>query len=181
MKSLSDLMRDMANARKNMEKFADALPRVIGVESVRIVKANFSIQAYDSGNGITKWPARKASTNAQYDRGKTVNSKTGKLSKYRSGKNSVYKGSVYSSANPLLLQTHNLFNSIHYVASKKRVFVGINLSLVPQGKAINEGLAHQPQRQFLPKPSDGANPKIINAVGKRIKYETDKAMRAFKK
>lgn len=181
MKGLNELLRDIANARQQMEKLSNDLPRIIGVESVKVVKLNFALQGYDSGNGVTKWPARKASTNAAYDRGRIKNSRTGKLSKYRSGKNSTYKGSVYSSSKPLLEQTMNLLNSIHYVSSRRTVWVGVNLSLVPYAKAINEGLAHQPIRQYMPKPNQGANSKIQSIVKKRIDYETSKAMRLFKK
>lgn len=180
MKDLSALQRDIARARQDMAKLADNLPRIIGTESVRIVKLNFQLQAYDSGNGITAWPKRKPATNAAYDRGHTY-SKSGKRSKYRTGKNGTYKGSVYSSSNPLLRQTLALYNSIHYVASKRTVFVGTSLTLVPYAKAHNESLNHQPLRKYMPTRSEGANPKIISTVKKRIDYETSKAMHLFKK
>lgn len=182
MKNLQDLLYDFQKAKGDVEQFIKKdLPRIVGVESVRIVRENFYNQSYDSGNGITKWPERKESTNKNYDRGRTANAKTGKLSKYRTGKNSTYKGSVYSSSKPLLRQTLALYNSIAFQIRGTSIFIGTNLSIVPYARAHNEGLNHEPQRQYMPTKNQGGNPKIMNVVGKRIKYETDKAFKTFKR
>lgn len=181
MKNLTDLVKDWADARKKLQQSVDSIPRIAGVIAVKIIKENFIGEEYDSGIGTTKWKPRKASTNAQYDAGKIRNSKTGKLSKYRSGKNGNYKGSVYSSSNPLLRQTLNLFNSINYVATNKRVFIGVNKTLVPYAEAHNQGLNHQPQRQFMPYGNQKPNIKMLRAINKRVVYERDIALKAFKK
>lgn len=182
MQSLDALLRDFQKSRATMDTLMKKTPDIIGVESVKIVKTNFLLEGYDSGNGVTSWPKRKEATNKSYDRGKTVNAKTGKLSRYRTGKNSTYKGSVYSSSKPLLRQTLALFNSITYRASSNLVFVGVNLNIVPYARAHNEALNHQPLRQFMPRPQDkNGNPKIMAAVRKKIDYETNHAMKQFAK
>lgn len=182
MQDISALIRNFQKSRAAMDALMKKTPDIIGVESVKIVKQNFIISAYDSGNGITPWPKRKDATNKAYDRGRQVNPKTGKLSKYRTGKNSTYKGSVYSSSKPLLRQTLALFNSITYRASSNLVFIGMNLNLVPYAAAHNQGLNHEPRRQYMPTPQDrSGNPKIMIAVKKKIDYETNKAMKAFAK
>lgn len=174
MEDLSALLRDFEQARKDYEQVIRALPRVMGIIAVKEVKGNFTAQGYRGPNGFQAWPKRKPSTDAQYDRGKNGG-------KYRTGKNSVYKGSVYSSKNPILIQTHALMDSVHYSVSGGYVFVGVNLNIVPQGKAINEGLANQPKRQFLPKPSEGATPRMIIEITKKMDFETNKAMAKFRR
>ena len=184
MKDLATLQRDIAEARKGMQALNENLPRIIGVETVKIIKQNFDMQGYDSGKGFEKWTPRKPATNAAYDRGRTRITRgpnTGKLSKYRSGKNSTYKGSVYSSAKPILDQTGTLKNSIHYRAMKRRVFIGVNLSEVPYAEAHNAGWNHEPRRQFMPYRAQMGNPKILGVMRKRIDYEQAKVMRLFKK
>lgn len=181
MRSLTDLFRDIQSARKQMQAVADAAPRIIGVESVKAIKENFRLEGYDSGNAFTKWKDRKPSTNAQYDRGKKLNQKTGKLSRYRVGKNGTYKGSVFSSSKPILDQIGTLKNSIAYRANKRNVFIGVNNNLVPYAKAHNEGLNHQPKRQYMPLPGQPASPKIVTNVKRQLDYQTAKAMRLFKR
>lgn len=180
MESLEKLLADFKQARADHEKMMQNAPRIIGVESVRIIHQNFALQGYDSGSGVEKWQARKDSTNKSYDRGKTRSATTGKLSKYRTGKNSTYKGSVFSSANPILIQTRNLYNSIQYKIAGGYVFVGVNLSIVPYARAHNLGLNHEPKRKFMPDSSEGINPKMIKAVNKKLKFETDGIMKKFK-
>jgi len=181
MKSLTDLVRDWADARRKMEKSISDIPRIAGIVAVKVIRQNFEIQGYDSGIGITKWPKRSPKTDAAYDRGKTVNAKTGKLSKYRTGKNGTYKGSVFSSSKPILDQTGALKNSVNYVATKRSVFVGINLSLVPYAIAHNQGLHHEPQRKFMPLPNEKPNIKMLRAIESKIIYERKQAMKTFAK
>lgn len=180
MNSLEQLLSDFRQARRDHDQMMKNAPRIIGVESVRIVKANFLIQGYDSGHGVEPWQARKAATNKAYDKGRTINAKTGKLSKYRTGKNANFKGSVFSSSKPLLRQTLNLYNSIQYTISGGYVFIGVNLSLVPYAKAHNLGLNHEPKRQFMPDTNQGINKKMIDAVNRKLKFETDNIMKRFK-
>lgn len=180
MNSLTQLLSDFKQARRDHDQMMKNAPRIIGVESVRLIHENFKISAYDSGHGVEAWPARKPATNKEYDRGHSVNSKTGKLSKYRTGKNGTYKGSVFSSSKPLLRQTLSLYNSIQYTISGGYVFIGVNLSLVPYARAHNEGLHHEPKRKFMPTRNEGINPKMTANVNKKLKFETDNIMKKFK-
>lgn len=196
MQDLNVLLRDFQKARQNVDALLKKTPDIIGVESVKAVRDNFRVQGYDEGKGVTKWQPRKESTNKSYDRGKTINPRTGKLSKYRTGKNSVFKGSVYSSSNPILIQTHTLMNSIQYKKAGNVVWVGVSgnfTGINPQrgtststpistyGQAINEGLGHQPKRKFMPTKNEGPNQKILKNVKKKIDHETNKAMKQFSK
>lgn len=180
MQSLEQLLSDFKQARMDHERMMRDAPRIIGVECVKIIHENFKIGGYDSGNGVEKWQPRKPSTNAQYDRGRTKDPKTGKLSKYRTGKNSTFKGSVYSSSKPLEMQTLNMYNSITYKIAGGYIFIGGNLTLVPYLQAQNEGLNHQPVRQFMPRPNQGINVKMIKVVNSKLKIGTGNAMRKFK-
>lgn len=180
MQSLEQLLSDFRQARREHELMLKDAPRIIGIESVKIIHENFRISGYDTGNGVEKWQPRKASTNANYDRGRTKNPKTGKLSKYRTGKNGTFKGSVYSSSKPLEMQTMNMYNAIQYRIAGGYVFIGANMSLVPYIKAQNEGLNHQPIRQFMPKPGQGANVKMVKAINGKLKIRTENAMKKFK-
>lgn len=162
MKSLTNLLSDWRAARARMEKLAADTPRIIGVESVRIVKQNFQLQEYDSGIGGTQWPARAAKTNKAYDR------------------RGQYKGSVYNSSSKLLLQTRNLFRNVRFTVIGKNVQVGVNLSLVPYAKIQNEGGHGIPARKFIPANGEPPNRKILKAVVKKIVFERDRAMKDFK-
>lgn len=181
MKGLSQLLRDIQKARDELATLQKNAPRIIGVEAVRIVKDNFRLQGYDSGNGIDKWPARTVATQAAYNRGRSLNPKTGKLSKYRIGRNSTYKGSVFSAEKPLLEQTMNLYNSLDYKVRGNRVFIGSNLSVIPYAKIHNEGGRGIPQRQYMPLPNQPVNKKMRDVIGGKIKTEQAKAMRNFRK
>lgn len=204
MESLEKLLRDFKSSKEQMDALMQKVPRIIGVESVRIVRENFILQGYDSGAGVKKWDKRKPATNKEYDtnRGK--------------GGTSNFKGSVYSSSKPILDQSGNLKNSIRYVASAGMVFVGVNMDIVPYAKIHNEGgsismpertainhfgenkkfstvskasyasknkvAAHtitMPKRQYMPLPGQQGNPKIIRVVGKKIEFEIKKAMKSF--
>ncbi len=153
------------------------MPRIIGAVSVQIIRENFKIQSYDTGNGTTKWQPRKYETNKAYG-----GSFTHGLSRIQNNTRAKqYRGSVYSASKPLLMQSLNLYNSIAYKILGKRVFIGLNLSIVPYARAHNEGLNHEPVRQFMPRPSQGANVKMLTAIRKKVDFETQKALRAFKK
>lgn len=180
MLSLTQLLSDFKQARADHAKIMKDAPRIIGVECVRIVHQNFALQGYDSGNGVEPWHKRKDSTNAEYDRGRTKDPKTGKLSKYRTGKNGTYKGSVFSSSKPLLRQTLALYNSIQYKIAGGYVFIGVNLALVPYAEAHNRGLNHEPKRKFMPDKNEGINPKMVKAINNKLKIGTGDAMRKFK-
>lgn len=177
MKDLTTLANDIAQARKGMQTLNENLPRIMGVESVKIVKYNFYIEGYDSGNGIQQWARRKVSTNLAY--GGNFTHGLHRIQNKKRAKQ--YRGSVFNAGKPLLRQTLTLFNSIHYRVSGRRVFIGVDLGLVPYAQAHNEGLNHEPKRQYMPYGSQKANTKILAVMKKRIDYEQAKVMRVFKK
>jgi len=169
MKSLAQLKNDLRQAQSAIQKLEADATRVFGIIAVKNIKNNFLLQGYNSGVGFTSWVPRKAATNKAYSRNRGP------------GKISNYKGSVYNAANPLLQQTRNLYNSIKAkVLSGNIVFIGINLDLVPYGQAHNEGLNHEPQRQFMPTESEGANPAMIKEFSGKISQYTEKIMFNFK-
>lgn len=145
-----------------MQRLDRDLPRIIGVESVKVVKQNFINQSYNTGAGSVGWEARSSKTNRAYDR------------------RGQYRGSVYNSANKLLLQTRNLYNSIAYTVNGKSVTVGVNQSLVPYAKRMNQGGGGVPARQFMPKPGDPPNIAILQRVKRKIEFERNKAMAPFR-
>ena len=180
MKSLRELVNDWNGTTQRMnELMNDKLPRIIGNEARRVVKENFKLQGYDSGFGVTKWAKRDPKTDKAYDRGKTVN-KHGKQSKYRKNP-SVYKGSVFSSQNPLLEQTRTLYNGIKYVINGKSIIIGVDIGLIPYAKAMNEGGRGIPARKYEPEPNEEPNAKILKAISKKYESERDKAMKGFKR
>jgi phage gpG-like protein len=166
MRPLTDLVKDFATARRGMEKLVKDAPRIIGNEAVRVVKMNFSLSGYDSGNGFTKWVQRKTSTNQAYTRGRSK------------GGRSQYKGSVFSASNPILIQTRNLYNAIQYKTRAKSVFIGVNTTLIPYAKVHNEGGRNTPRRQYMP--IGGGNKKITRVAGEKLIFERDRIMKGFK-
>lgn len=162
-KTMQQLFIDWRAAKAEMEKLVSNMPRIAGVESVRVVKQNFLLQGYDDGMGFTKWKDRKAATNRAYDR------------------RGQYKGSVFNSRKPLLRQTLRLFNGIQYrVIGRNSVIIGVDLGLVPYAKRHNEGLDKMPKRQYMPTPNQPPNRKMLAAIEKKYNFERDKAMRRFK-
>jgi hypothetical protein len=166
MKSIRQLQTDFNNAANAYKKLDAQLPRIIGIEAVKVIRLNISdVHGYDSGNGVEKWQDRSPVTNMIYDKRQGV------------------KGSTYNSGNPLLFQTHKLFNSIKSLISGKVVEIGVNLNSVPYALALNEGnpAQHLPKRKFIPANGEPPNKKILTAVSRKFIYERDKAFKAFKK
>ena len=99
------------------------------------------------------------------------------------------KGSVYQSGNPLLEQTRNLYNAVKYYLQSKSVTVGVDLTLIPYAEKMNKGgqgkwgnnTTDTPARQFIPKPEEGPNVKILKRVQKKVESEREKALKDFKK
>ena len=160
-RSLSQLLADWRQARQNMEKLKSDLPRIVGNESVKVVKDNFKLHGYDSGTGIKQWEQRTEKTNKSYDK--------------RTG----VKGTVYQSSNPLLMQTRNLYNAIKYAIQTNTVTIGVDEGLIPYAKRMNEGGGGIPARKFIP--TDQPNGKILKRVTGKWNRERDKAMKIFKK
>lgn len=163
MKSLNQLLSDWRGATARMEKLQNDTPRIFGNESVKVVRENFKLQGYDSGSGVNGWEERDEKTNEAYNKRHGV------------------KGSVYNSNNPLLTQTHNLYNSIKYKILNTVVNIGVDLGIIPYAQKMNEGGDGVPARQYIPKEKEGPNPKILRKVLKKITSERGKAMSLFKK
>lgn len=163
MKSLNQLLTDWRQAEAAMKKLQTNTPRIVGNESVKAVKDNFKLQGYDSGSGVAGWEARSDKTNEAYDKRHGV------------------KGSVYQSSNPVLYQTHNLYNSIKYKIAGTVVKIGVDLGIIPYAEKMNEGGDGVPARKYIPKEEDGPNKKILRNVLKKITSQRDKAMNMFKK
>lgn len=170
MQSLRVLLADWRGARQQMEQIVKNMPRVIGIEAVKVVKQNFNLHGYDSGNGFEAWESRKDATNKAYSAGRSK------------GKQGIYKGSVFSPTKPLLKQTLRLYNSIQYkTRGMSSVIIGVDLGLVPYARAHNEGLNHEPVRQYMPKPSQPPNRKMLIAIEKKYVSAREKALARFKK
>jgi hypothetical protein len=173
MKSIKDLLQDWRSSKRALEKLVADMPRIMGTVAVNVVKDNFRLQGYDSGSGVIPWEPRHEVTNKLYDRRVWV------------------KGSVYSSTRKLLQQSMTLFDGIKYEAQNGRVTIGVDETLVPYAKWMNEGntgsmgphhiTTHTPARKFMPTPSEPPNIKILKAVEKKVNYERDKALKLFKK
>jgi phage gpG-like protein len=204
MKSLQQFQRDFAASTKEVQKaIKKDLPRLIGIESVKLVKNNFETQSYF---GFGHWKKRKPTTNKAYMAGR------GK------GESGRYKGSRFNANHPLLLQTRRLFRSIRFKVEGNGVFIGSDTTLVPYARTHNEGLTiHQnarkgvklffngkrfsseakathgqkvnigahdikmPKRQFIPAGNDPMPVKIRTMIVKEFNQEFDKALKMFKK
>jgi hypothetical protein len=173
MKNIKDLLSDWRQAKGNLEKLVTNLPRIMGNEAVRVVKENFRLQGYDDGISLARWAPRSTVTQKLYDRRVWV------------------KRSVYNSGAPLLMQTMNLYDSIHYTAKASKVTIGVDDDIVPYGKWMNEGTegtigpnhypTHTPGRPFMPRPGDPPNLKVLKAIEVKMDYERDIALSNFKK
>lgn len=204
-KSMQQLLSDFRNAKGRMEDLNNQMPRIMGVEAVKVVVENFALQGYDSGTGFHPWQKRADVTNYAYDynrnpnaqnfrvsrSGKVIRGKkvfvtsTGKSSK---AKNS-YKGSTFQSSNPILEQTRTLKRSIRYFLRKNGVTIGVDPSLVVYAQKMNEGgkgkwgkkaATNTPARPFMPKPHEPPNKKILDRIKDKARWETEQRMRDFK-
>jgi hypothetical protein len=170
MKTLAQLLADMKAARAAMKALQDKLPRIIGNESVKVIKDNFRLQGYDSGTGVTPWKQRSQATNTRYDKRYGV------------------KASVYQSSNQLLKQTGVLYNAIQYKVQGKLVFIGVDLGVVPYAQKMNDGgpgkwgknATQTPARKYMPAKNEPPNAKMLKRIIKKVESERDKALSNFK-
>lgn len=175
MKPISQLLTDWRAAHDRMKKLSNDIPKIIGVECVRAVKDNFRLQGYDDGKGVKPWEPRADVTNRSYTAGR------------KKGQQGSKKGSVYQATNPILLQTHNLYNSIKYKAGDKIVWIGVDLNVIVYAKKMNEGgpgtwgpnATNTPARKYMPDPDEGMNLKMERAVAKKLTFEYDRALKEF--
>lgn len=203
---MRQLQQDFARAAAKTEKLQNNLPRIIGVEAVRIVRQNFDLQGYDTGYGIKPWARRADVTNWAYDYNRSPNAS--RLRYNRKGErlsskavfvttsgrvshaNNPLKGSVVNGSNPILLQTRTLYKGIQYFLNGKSVTIGVDPTLIVYAKKMNEGgpgkwgkyaSTNTPPRQFMPKPNEPPNKKVLDAVDKKVKFEQYEAMKDFRK
>jgi hypothetical protein len=167
MKSLSELSRNWRAAKDAYKTLQNNSPRIAGDIAVKVFQLNIKQnQGFNSGDGVQSWQPRKDSTNKAYDR-----SRRGK------GKNRAYKGSRYNSGNPLLYQTHELYNSIAHVEEGMTTYVGVNTNQTPEGKvkSLNEGTEHMPQRKFI-----GYSKYLIDMINMNFRSRRAQIFNKFK-
>jgi len=163
MKPLSQLLADFRKDNAAVKEVIAKLPRIIGNASLKAIDTNFKMQGYFDGKRTSPWKERKPSTNKSYDaRGK------------------AYKGRVFNSANPILIQTNKLRDSIKYQARAKSVFVYTSLKIVPYAQAHNEGNGKMPQRQFMPLPNSDGNSYIYQITKDKFNTMVQTALKDLK-
>jgi phage gpG-like protein len=151
MKDISQLPRDFAEMQRKYKKLQTDTPRIAGTIAVKVMRENFAAQGFieEGAQPSEKWEKRDEKTDHGYDTYKT------------------YKGSVYSSSNPILKQTGNLRDAIAYkVEGENKVFIGVDINKVPYAQAHNEGWGDMPKRKFL-----GWSKKLGEEIKKRITKE----------
>lgn len=203
---MAQLVADHRKMVAELTALQKQLPRIIGTEAVRAVKQNFQLQGYDTGTNFHKWPKRSDATNWAYDYNRNPNAQRIRVTKSgrvirgakvfltSSGRKSKaknrYKGSTYQSSNPLLLQTRTLFRGITYFPGPNKVTIGVDPNLIIYAQKMNEGgpgkwgkkaKTNTPARQFMPRPGQPANPKIMRWAWNKVKYEQEKIMMPFRK
>lgn len=181
---MSALLADWRRSKQRMDMIARDLPRMVGVETKKIIRENFLLQGYDDGVSFQMWKAREPATNKRYD--------------HRYG----VRGSVFQSSNPVLHQTGDLENAVDYKVERffisgsggtqlhVVIFMGVNLDLIPYAQIHNEG-GHgmawgkvpftMPKRKYMPAPGERPNAKMLKAYEAKLKYEIRQAMQTFSK
>lgn len=191
MRLFHELVQGFDKKAKAIKQLETEFPKVIGVETVKLLKNNFKIQGYFIPG---TWKKRSKSTDIAYEYNRTQAYRTPKLGKVSKYKN-PYKWSVVHASRPLLVQTGNLRNSLNYNAEGKGVTIGVFRRTVKIGgklhdalsyaKVLNEGGTGKwgkhpttiPARKFIPKPSEGPNGIIWTMINKKYKYELNKIMK----
>lgn len=198
MKTLEQLIHDIRMKSAAMKKLTEDMPRIVGVEAVRILKENFKKGGYDDGKGYKKWNKRSPATNTAYEYNRQASYRTPKLHKKSRYKN-PYKGSVVNSKRPVLVQTGNLRDSLSFKVTGKTVSIGVYPRIVNIGGKTHDAIAYAqihneggtskwgkhsvrvPKRQFMPRPGEGPNIKILNAVKRKYDTELDSFMKEWKR
>lgn len=157
MKSLSDLIKNLGLKERELRELEKRKPAIAGEEAVIILQENFTKHhGFREVGGVSKWKERSKKTNEYYD-------------KRIYGKESL-KGSVYSSKNPLLLQSRTLYKSITYKVNGNKVTIGSNTNLAPYAESVNE------TRKIV-----GYNYYIRQRILRLFNKNTEKIMKDFKK
>jgi|GEM_PF-1561141 hypothetical protein len=190
MRNLTDLIADIRKRSSDIQKLEKNMAKIIGVESVKIIRNNFQIQGYETGG---TWAKRKQVTNTAYDYNRTAAYRTPKLGK-RSRYKNPYKGSVVSSKNPVLVQTGNLRDSITYQINGKIISIGVFPNFIKAGakvashtyvKKMNEGgpgtwgkyaRTSTTARQFMPRPGQPPTKKMELVYIKAYEAELNRIM-----
>ena len=170
MKTLAQGAQDMKRLADEYKAFDRNIPKYAGTAAVKYFKHNFDpdVQGFREEKGkITKWKARDKKTNYAYDNYKT------------------YKGGQYSGSHLILRQSGNLRDSIDFkVEGDHKIWVGVNGNKLGENhkngigfaQAINEGLGHQPKRQFI-----GWSKGLAEAIHKDIVRRRAKIFKNFQK
>ena len=163
MADLNDLENDLDKMESEMKHFALNFPKTMGKLAVGNIRSSFAMSAYNSGGSSKPWQERSERTNYGYDAHLYGGTKL-KTNK---------QGGNYSSANPLLVQSKNLINSVDYKAGSDSIDVGVYSHIVMingvphdsevYGQENNEGGKNLPQRQFMPKPDEGPNEAMVDS------------------
>jgi phage gpG-like protein len=157
MKTIADLFNDLKETETNLLKLKDNLFEFEGQVALRYIQGNFKSQGYD--HLTNSWQKRDSKTDYAYDN------------------YSRYKGTVYSSNNPILKQTGDLFNSIQYFPNKMTGYVDIGIRedspTYEYARANNEGVEGKlPQRKFI-----GWTPALKKAVRNSILERYNRALK----
>lgn len=133
LKTLAQGAADMKRLADEYKTFERNLPKIAGAVAVKVIHENFEKQGFVESKGTqTKWSARKPQTNYAYDNYKT------------------YKGNRYGSDRPILLQSRNLYRGISFkIEGEHKVFVGVDLNLVPYAKFVNERVRNGTQDKYI--------------------------------
>jgi hypothetical protein len=173
------LAREKAKTARLSKRAAKELK--VAIKQSEIAKNGGPSVAEQRLAAATKLAEGRAKAIAKAAATRAANLAAGKYKSPRRGGNSTYKGSVYSSQNPLLYQTGVLYRGIKYVINGSNVSVGVDFGLIPYAQTMNAGSLSRniPARQYLP--VGQPNLKIINAVLKKFDYERDRIMKKFKR
>ena len=196
MKPLSALAGDFERRSVEVKQLMQNMPRIAGVECVKVIKANFRQEGY---TGPKQWKPRSKVTEKIYSYNRTKEYRTpkrGEKSKYRN----PLKGSVYNIKAKILQQTGNLRDSVRSVPSGRGVLIGVfgrpvigadgkPVNVLSYTKIHNEGgkflmfgktQKQMPRRQFMPRPKEGPNATMKIAIRKKYDERMAKIFNTWK-
>lgn len=199
MKSLADALSDFRQAREKMQRLEDQTPNIIGVEALKVIDQNFENESYDSGTGKTRWEARASSTNKGYDsrsgvQGSVFSSSNPILQQTGNLRDSIKKKvqgrTVFIGVNldkVPYAKIHNEGGQITIAARTQAIYFKAG-RFSKRMKGTRKRRVHMPghsitmpKRQYMPMPNERPNVKILKAAHKKLIFERDKIMKAFKK
>lgn len=186
-------------ARQQMERLDAQTPNILGTEALNVIHKNFKDESYDTGFGKTRWPARSPKTNKAYDKrygvkGSVFNSsnpllqQTGNL--YDGIKKRILGRTVWIGVNLMKVpyaQIHNEGGRIRVGITRRTLYFSKGGGFAKKGehsyskkKAVAAHSIIMPQRQYMPKPGEKPNPAILKAAYRKLRFERDRIMNAFR-